>query len=218
MKAGPGRLTFSTAVTHVPVDVTNGDVQVNAPANLGPVRLTNAAASLSGNGTVDGIAGPADGPAVGLVSPNGGTGVPVGSLNTGPVEWGAQSRFRVDLVSPASHDRLLVTGYAPEIYFYARRPFAGGQKVYIEGYYRAPADEALVQERLRDRPARFIVFMTDEAAVWRASYPNVNADIEADYASFAQIPIDDERTVDLRVNRASVPTGLDAATGWPCYK
>ena len=115
-------------------------------------------------------------------------------------------------------DRLLVTGYAPEIYFYARRPFAGGQKVYIEGYYRTAADEALVRERLRDRPARFIAFLTDEAPQWRASYPNVNADVDSAYGRFAEIPIDDERTLDLRVNRASAPTGTDAATGWPCYK
>ena len=119
IKAGPGRLALSATVSHVPVDVQAGDVQVGTGAGVGPVDL--AGGSLSGTGTVDSIAGATAGtPAVGTVSPGiGAAANPAGILHSnGPVTWGSGTTYAVDLASgtpgaPAAgtdYDQLAVTG------------------------------------------------------------------------------------------------------------
>ena len=112
IKTGAGRLEFrDTTLFGVTIDVQAGDLQVGevgAPTAIGPVLLDGG--SLSGNGTVNGIAQPARSPAStvapgvpGVASPSTFGQNPTSILrSSADVTWGAQTTFAVDLSNTTS--------------------------------------------------------------------------------------------------------------------
>lgn len=122
IKTGLGRLRFAPATGFTgPVTVLQGDVQ--ADANIGPVGLKGANASLSGIGTVGQIDGaPTAGTrSTGVVAPGiNYLGNGVGTLNSGNLLWASTTTFSVNLthtsvgapIPGVDNDLLAVTGTA----------------------------------------------------------------------------------------------------------
>jgi hypothetical protein len=116
------------------------------------------------------------------------------------------------------NQRLLVTGYAPEVYVYAHRAFAGGQKVFMQGYFDSRGDQELVIRRIRHQNVPLVLQISDDLEWWRRDFAIVDAFISSNYQPMADIPIHGERSIRILVNPSLPPVRVDAATGWPCYR
>jgi hypothetical protein len=115
--------------------------------------------------------------------------------------------------------RLFVAGYAPEIFTYARRLFAGGHGQFIQGYHVSEAALRQIVTRLERQFVLFALMLSDEEPQWRAESPPVDAFIRAHFAPMAEMVVDDDRTVRVFVHTGAnaIRTGTDSATGWPCF-
>lgn len=116
--------------------------------------------------------------------------------------------------------RLFVAGYAPEIYTYARRLFAGGHGQFIQGYQVSDVALQQIVARLQQKFVLFAVMLSDEERGWRAESAPVEAFIAGQFSPMADIVLDQDRTVRVLVRNGSdaIRTGTDKKTGWPCYR
>jgi hypothetical protein len=111
-------------------------------------------------------------------------------------------------------DRFLVVGYFPELFFYARRLFAGGMLFFQSGYFSRPADQQLTVERLRRQSTPFVVVEDGGMAALDGMYATVGAYIHENYQRVAESGFGDSRTfVILQAKKAASYVGAD---GLPC--
>ena len=113
---------------------------------------------------------------------------------------------------------LLVTGNAPEIYVYARRPFAAGQPVFIEGYFQSEHEQERQLQRVEGQVVAFVIVLSDQYQDWRTSFPRLDAYVASRFRQLTDIPVDAMRTVHVLVHAGLPPTGVDPVTTWPCYR
>lgn len=113
-------------------------------------------------------------------------------------------------------DRLVLNGLFPDILVLAGRGFAGGSIAITRGY--AAADQAQTVERLRrDRPA-FALLVGGSDADFRFRFDDVHRYLGAEYLTLSEWPVEESEPIRILVDRSRRPTGIDAATGFPCYK
>ena len=110
-----------------------------------------------------------------------------------------------------------MTGNAPEIYVYARRPFAAGHSSFIEGYYQSEADRQRLLARVERQVVAFTLVLTDHYDDWRRSLPELDAFVTGRFRQLTEIPIDDERNIRVLVHTGLPPSHIDQTTGWPCF-
>ena len=115
-------------------------------------------------------------------------------------------------------DRLFVAGFAPEIYVYAGRPFAGGQSTFINGYYESDVDQRRVLERLKRQRVLFAFVPTGDYEEWREAFPLLDTYVHERFRTMTEIPIDDAPAMRVLVNSDIERTGRDDRTGWPCFR
>ena len=123
----------------------------------------------------------------------------------------------LDRCTTPSH-RLLVAGNAPEIYVYAKRPFAAGHSTFLEGYYQSDSEQQQMLDRARQQVVAFAVMLSDQESSFRSTAPGVSAFIDANFRPLTEIPTNSDRTVRVMVRSGLPPLHADAATGWPCYR
>jgi hypothetical protein len=116
--------------------------------------------------------------------------------------------------------RLFVAGYAPEIFTYGRRLFAGGHGQFMHGYEVTPAAQRQIVERLEQQFVLFALMLSDEEPGWRAESVPIDLFIRAHFSPMAEVAVDEHRTVRVLVHNGSdaIRTGTDPKTGWPCYR
>jgi hypothetical protein len=122
----------------------------------------------------------------------------------------------LDRCTTAQH-RLLVTAYAPELYVYAHRMFAGGQKVFMEGYQQSESDQQRTVARMEGQTVLFVLAPSDTYEEWQRQFTRVNAYVDAHFRPMVDIPVSDSRVLHVLVNATIPALRADAATGWPCY-
>jgi len=118
-----------------------------------------------------------------------------------------------------SRHRLFVAGYAPEIFTYSQRPFAGGHGQFIQGYQVSAAAQRQILDRMRRQFVLFVLMLTDEETQWRAESAPIDAYIRATFTPMAEIPENEYRSVRVLVQSGAnaIRTGTDPTTGWPCF-
>jgi len=117
--------------------------------------------------------------------------------------------------SPRS--RLLVVGLVPEVSFFARRPFAGGQAILPAGYFEAERYQRAVVDKLSRQTVPFVVIPgSSYIASFDNSFSIVAAHVRQHYIPLATFGDEPETKVDVLIDsRLSFP-GRDTTTGWPC--
>ena len=109
----------------------------------------------------------------------------------------------------AVDDRFLVFGYYPEVFFYARRLFAGGMLFFQSGYFARPADQQLTVERLRRQSTPFVIVEESEMPALDGMYATVGAYIHEHYRRVAESGFGDSRTfVIFQNNESAQDVGL----------
>jgi hypothetical protein len=111
-------------------------------------------------------------------------------------------------------ERVLISGFAPEIAVLAGRPFAGGLPAWVIGYYVSPADVRIVETHLARERVGAVVFV-EGSDVFVRSWPSVARALLAsgfqEYPLVAGVP-------ELRIWVRPDPDEqrVDDATGLPC--
>jgi hypothetical protein len=111
-------------------------------------------------------------------------------------------------------DRLIVTGEFPDVLVLAGRPFAS-DGVVMGAWYSSAIHQDLTLERLRQRPALFVIYV--DAAPFRARFPLIDNYFAEAYEPLVSIAADGE-SIPILVQRSRVPVGTDRQTGWRCFK
>jgi hypothetical protein len=112
-------------------------------------------------------------------------------------------------------DRVLVTWFQPEIFFYAERGFAGGQVYLHQNWHASSADQALTIERLERQ--RVPVVLAREPLEYRVRFPLVYDYVQEHYVE-APMASEAMRAYRVFVNRRLTPTGTYEPLGLPCYR
>ena len=113
---------------------------------------------------------------------------------------------------------LLVLWPAPQVYYYADRPFAGLMGSYMEGYYSSDFDQRRNAEALeRDRPAVAVIEAGRELTDL-ATHPSAVAYLASHYHQLGELPAADGTVLRVfgRNDRQATSTHRDV--GWPCYR
>ena len=112
---------------------------------------------------------------------------------------------------------LLVLWFAPDLYYYADRPFAGRFGFYMEGYWASPLQQRLNIEALeRSRPA--IALMEDGRDVTDLyTFPLVLDFLAREYREVGRVTSYDGNPIRVFVRGDRQPTGIYADRGWPCF-
>lgn len=115
-------------------------------------------------------------------------------------------------VPPA--DRVLVSGFGPEIPVLAHRPFAGGLPTWIPGYYDEPTDVARAVGRLRQEQVGAAI-MLDGSSVLMNSWPDLGRWVHEQGLEEHSVAALDQR-VRIWLPSFEPTTPTDPATGLPC--
>ncbi len=128
----------------------------------------------------------------------------------------ALARYLLDCTSPS--DRVLVTWYAPDVFFYAERGFAGGQTFLIGEWHASVADQRLTLERMQRQSVPIILARRDRVDLFRRDFPLIYDYVQTRYR-LAESTLGGEPTahmvfVDTRLD----PVGEHPVLGLPCYR
>jgi hypothetical protein len=118
-------------------------------------------------------------------------------------------------------DHVLIPDYYPEVFVWARQPFAGGQIYMQGGSLLVPLDHRLMMDRLRaQRVPVALVNPSSLAVVFAPGFPELDAYVREAFTDVVKVPMDHfdpEDRLELHFD-ARLAIGRDAATGWPCFQ
>jgi len=128
---------------------------------------------------------------------------------------GALARYAQECTTPT--DRLFVTWFAPEVFFFAERPFAGGQVYLHPGWHASPDDQRLTVDRLRGQRVPIVLSLADDSAFARG-FPLVYDYVMRNYRFVAEATFGGELRYAVRVDPQIVPTRTEERLGLPCFR
>jgi hypothetical protein len=137
--------------------------------------------------------------------------------------WGAQGTAKYKAVRyirdcTSEREPLLVLWFAPDLYYYANRPFGGRLGFYMEGYWTSPVHErANIAAIEREQPLLAVVEAGREVSDLY-SYPQLLEYVERQYMEIGELPSPDGNAIRVLARRDRVPLSIDPELGWPCYR
>ncbi len=111
----------------------------------------------------------------------------------------------------APDDRVLAAWFAPELPVFARRGFAGGQPMWVMGYYETAADQARIAAQLARERIGLVLIPDEQEPAFAGHWPQVDAALRARLARAGTFSIGGRDVVILAPPRA--PRRAD---GLPC--
>jgi hypothetical protein len=141
---------------------------------------------------------------------------------TPPVDAHTVSRTKTAAVRyvracTAPGDPLLVMWFAPDLYYYSDRPFAGRLGFYLEGYWTTPESELMnISAIERDRPPIALIESGREVTDLY-TYPYLLAYIAKHYHLVGSLPSGDDRSIRVLARNDRLPSSIDPQLEWPCY-
>lgn len=110
--------------------------------------------------------------------------------------------------------RILVTSWAPQVFTFADRGFAGGHSYILRRTYHAlDQQRKMIKWLLREQPP--VALLNMEVLDGRFELLRYYLDLE--YHIVGSDRFGDE-PIAVAVRRRSIPAGVDAETGWPCFR
>jgi hypothetical protein len=127
----------------------------------------------------------------------------------------ALGRYVFECTNPA--DRILVTWFAPEIFFYSERGFAGGQVYLRARWHASESDQRLTIARMQQERVPLVLVREDVSYEYQYGFPLVYEHVQRHYARAtpASNLIDGYQ---VWVDRQLTPTGTYEPLGLPCYR
>ena len=128
----------------------------------------------------------------------------------------ALTRYVLDCTAPS--DRVLVTWFAPDVFYYAERGFAGGQAYFEPGWHGSVADQRLTLERMQRQSVPMILGRRDQEARFRDAFPLVYDYIQTRYRLAAESSFGEEQSFLVFVDTRLDPAAEHQDLGLPCYR
>jgi hypothetical protein len=125
------------------------------------------------------------------------------------------TRYVRDCTRP--DDRLLVTWFAPEVYFYSERRFAAGLAFFYQGFFVSQAGEDAALARLRSQrvPIALAEISTYEQFFVR-DHPRLAAYLEEHYVVAGEVTAP-EGSYRVFVDRRAAPLRTSSPWSLPCF-
>ena len=115
------------------------------------------------------------------------------------------------------HEPLLVLWFAPDLYYYSDRPFAGRLGFYLEGYW---ASEELELKNIaaieRDRPA-LALMESDREVTDLYTHPQLLRYLAESYHHVGTISGNEGRSIEVLARNGRVPSSRYGESEWPCF-
>lgn len=114
-------------------------------------------------------------------------------------------------------DHLFVVGWAADLYFYAERPFAGGQVYLYPNWHSSEADQRLTVERLERQRVPIAISPVEGQPATHEAFPIVMKYVNRHYAHVARGTFGSTVEYDVLVRRDISPLGTYEPLDLPCY-
>ncbi len=112
-------------------------------------------------------------------------------------------------------DRMLITWFGPEYYFFARRAFGGGQGFLYPGRaFDGLGDQQAMVTRMEQDEVRVVLINEDRGSI--AALPLVQAYIQDRFLPIGSFRMYDDTEVVIAVDRQLTARASWGAEGWPC--
>ena len=145
-------------------------------------------------------------------------------LRSRPLEYRAPngSRDQLDVLAgyarrcTSTNDRLLVVaGFAPQLFFFAERGFAGGQVHFLRRWHDSAQDQLLTLVRLRRQNVP-VAFVGADQIGFNQGFSLIAEYVEQQYEEtpFAYVG---GGPWHVRIKRGMQPVSMDRDTGLPCF-
>lgn len=118
----------------------------------------------------------------------------------------------------APSDRLLVVGWASDLFFYAERPFAGGQVYLYPNWHDSVADQHLTVERLARQRVPIAIAPVEGEPATRKAFPIVQHYVDRHYQHVVRGNFGSALEYDVLVRRDITPVGRYQPLDLPCYR
>jgi hypothetical protein len=137
----------------------------------------------------------------------------------GEDETGYRGLTRYAFACTRPDDRLLVTWFEPNIYFYAERNFAGGRVFFDGGWHDSIRDQQFTVDRLR-RQRVPIVFVRDQfELMFRKYFPLVAQHVDRNYVKAEPgANADQVAGYQVWVEKSRTPVRTYERLGLPCFR
>ena len=127
----------------------------------------------------------------------------------------ALTRYVMDCTEPS--DQILVTWYAPDVFFHAERGFAGGQAFLHEGWHASFADQRLTLERMQRQSVPIILSRPGDLS--RSRFPLIYDYVQSSYRIAAKSSFGEEAGSFLVfVDARLAPVAEHRGYGLPCFR
>ena len=115
-------------------------------------------------------------------------------------------------------DRVLALWFAPELYYFAQRGFAGGMVVFFDGHWSEPRFQQRITEALSSQDVPLVIDVGSPEA-FRVLYPIVDGYLRQSYdvAGETDFGLNDQRFRILAA-RNRQPVGTYAGSRLPCFR
>jgi hypothetical protein len=117
----------------------------------------------------------------------------------------------------APSSRLLGLTFAPELFFYSGRAFAGGQVTLTPGYFVTEADATLMLDRLAREDVPLVILDSDSREEVDLDYPRVMAYVHQRYQEVGRVPLRGDTQLILLAETSRTPAGRFGAFDLPCF-
>ena len=129
----------------------------------------------------------------------------------------AVTRYVLDCTAPS--DRVLVTWFAPEVFYYAERGFAGGQVYLHAPWHASVADQRLTLARMQQQSVPIVLGRRDEQEEFRQQFPLIYDYVRTRYRLAAESTFGGEPpSLLVFVDARRDPSGEHPDLGLPCYQ
>jgi hypothetical protein len=85
-------------------------------------------------------------------------------------------------------------------------------------YFGSEANQRFAFDRLRRQSVPFAIVPSDGLAEFESRFPLVAGYVHSHYSPLTVVPVSDEETIHILVNRDMPLAARDAETGWPCFR
>ncbi len=118
----------------------------------------------------------------------------------------------------AEHSRVAVLGFEPQIMVLAERGFAGGMAFFDVAWFGSDADQRVTLERWSRQDVPAVLAMESEWGSFSRDYALVRAHVDREYQIAQRSSFGGTKEVRVFIKRSASPSGVDHATGLPCFR
>ena len=113
--------------------------------------------------------------------------------------------------------RVFAPTFAPELFFYSRRGFAGGMVSLVPGTYVTPRHSRLMLDRLRREDVPLVILDNETEREIREGYRALGDYLSVRYHQIGTLPLSGEKRLIILGESGRDPVRTFGATGLPCY-